>query len=193
MAATGRVRRVIGTVVDIEFPSGELPELFNAVNVDMNGQRLVTEVQQHLGSNWVRCLALDSTDGLRRGATARRCSARHRRSRPMGPRPPRPIQGPPTYLLRRQDTQTPQREGRLPQLSRHRRHNGAERVAAERYERAVTGEVRRAGSSSWRSARRHLCHSGTCRGSGPTTRVLHRRSRASTRPPMPRLGSSRRC
>ncbi len=70
MAATGSVRRVIGTVVDIEFPSGDLPALFNAVNVDMNGQRLITEVQQHLGSNWVRCLALDSTDGLRRGAPA---------------------------------------------------------------------------------------------------------------------------
>ena len=70
MAATGSVRRVIGTVVDIEFSSGELPEIFNAVNVDMNGQLLVTEVQQHLGSNWVRCLALDSTDGLRRGAPA---------------------------------------------------------------------------------------------------------------------------
>ena len=70
MAATGSVRRVIGTVVDIEFASGELPEIFNAVNVDMDGQLLVTEVQQHLGSNWVRCLALDSTDGLRRGASA---------------------------------------------------------------------------------------------------------------------------
>ena len=70
MAATGNVRRVIGTVVDIEFSSGDLPAIFNAVNVDMNGQLLVTEVQQHLGSNWVRCLALDSTDGLRRGSPA---------------------------------------------------------------------------------------------------------------------------
>ena len=70
MASKGSVRRVIGTVVDIEFASGELPEIFNAVNVDMDGQLLVTEVQQHLGSNWVRCLALDSTDGLRRGASA---------------------------------------------------------------------------------------------------------------------------
>ncbi len=70
MAAQGSVRRVIGTVVDVEFPSGDLPEIFNAVNIDMEGVTLVTEVQQHLGSNWVRCLALKSTDGLRRGAMA---------------------------------------------------------------------------------------------------------------------------
>jgi F-type H+-transporting ATPase subunit beta len=68
--AAGTVRRVIGTVVDVEFPSGDLPEIFNAVNIDMNGETLVTEVQQHLGNNWVRCLALDSTDGLRRGSPA---------------------------------------------------------------------------------------------------------------------------
>jgi F-type H+/Na+-transporting ATPase subunit beta len=70
--ATGSVRQVIGTVVDVEFPSGDLPELFNAVEIAMGGGKatLVTEVQQHLGNNWVRCLALDSTDGLARGATA---------------------------------------------------------------------------------------------------------------------------
>ena len=68
--AAGSVRRVIGTVVDVEFPSGDLPEIFNAVNIDMNGETLVTEVQQHLGNNWVRCLALDATEGLRRGAPA---------------------------------------------------------------------------------------------------------------------------
>ena len=68
--ATGVVRQVIGTVVDVEFPSGDLPEIFNAVRIDMSGKPLMTEVQQHLGNNWVRCLALDSTDGLRRGSTA---------------------------------------------------------------------------------------------------------------------------
>ena len=67
--ASGIVRQVIGTVVDLEFPSGELPGIYNAVNIDMNGTRLVAEVQQHLGNNWVRALALDSTDGLARGAT----------------------------------------------------------------------------------------------------------------------------
>ena len=72
--ATGLVRQVIGTVVDVEFPDGDLPEIYNAVNIAMgaNGETrtLVTEVQQHLGNNWVRCLALDSTDGLQRGASA---------------------------------------------------------------------------------------------------------------------------
>ena len=69
--ATGSVRQVIGTVVDVEFPAGDLPEIFNAVEIKMDGDRpLITEVQQHLGNNWVRCLALDSTDGLGRGAEA---------------------------------------------------------------------------------------------------------------------------
>ncbi|MSQ36646.1 MAG: F0F1 ATP synthase subunit beta [Dehalococcoidia bacterium] len=69
--ANGVVRQVISTVVDVEFPSGELPEIYNAVSIDLaGGKTLMTEVQQHLGNNWVRCLALDSTDGLQRGATA---------------------------------------------------------------------------------------------------------------------------
>ncbi|MDP6605057.1 MAG: F0F1 ATP synthase subunit beta [Dehalococcoidia bacterium] len=69
--ATGSVRQVIGTVIDVEFPPGELPDIFNAVDVDMGeGKQFVAEVQQHLGNNWVRCLALDSTDGLSRGAAA---------------------------------------------------------------------------------------------------------------------------
>jgi F-type H+-transporting ATPase subunit beta len=69
--ATGTVRQVIGTVVDVEFPPGELPAIYNSVLIDMNGEgSLISEVQQHLGNNWVRCLALDSTDGLARGASA---------------------------------------------------------------------------------------------------------------------------
>ena len=66
--AEGKVRQVIGTVVDVEFPPKELPALFNAVEIEMDGQTLVAEVEQHLGNNWVRCLAMDTTDGLRRGA-----------------------------------------------------------------------------------------------------------------------------
>ena len=67
--ATGTVRQVIGTIIDVEFPAGELPDIFYAINVKMDGgKQLVAEVQQHLGNNWVRCLSLDSTDGLRRGA-----------------------------------------------------------------------------------------------------------------------------
>ena len=69
--ATGTVRQVIGTVVDVEFPPGDLPAIYNAVLINLSGSgRVVTEVQQHLGNNWVRCLALDSTDGLARGAAA---------------------------------------------------------------------------------------------------------------------------
>ena len=69
--ATGTVRQVIGTVVDVEFPAGDLPQIYHAVNIKMSEEKLLpTEVQQHLGNNWVRCLALDSTDGLRRGAEA---------------------------------------------------------------------------------------------------------------------------
>ncbi len=73
MTATneGRVVQVIGTVLDIEFPPEHLPALNNAVNVIReDGSVLVTEVQQHLGNNWVRCLAMDSTDGLRRNTRA---------------------------------------------------------------------------------------------------------------------------
>jgi|TARA_B110000014_G_C20095322_1_gene574054 F-type H+-transporting ATPase subunit beta len=66
--AEGSVRQVIGTVVDVEFPTGELPEVYNAINIDLNGETLIAEVQQHNGNNWVRALALDSTDGLARGA-----------------------------------------------------------------------------------------------------------------------------
>ena len=82
--ANGSVRQVIGTVVDIEFPSGSLPDLYNAVEIEMGtAKKLVTEVQQHLGNNWVRCLALDSTDGLARGAEA--FDTGHAISVPVGP------------------------------------------------------------------------------------------------------------
>ena len=69
--AKGQVVQVIGTVVDIEFPPDELPTIYNALNVTMpDGSTLVVEVQQHLGNNWVRALAMDTTDGLPRGADA---------------------------------------------------------------------------------------------------------------------------
>ena len=63
----GRVAQVLGTVVDVEFPPEELPALFNAIAIDNSGEKLVLEVQQHIGNNWVRCLALAPTDGLERG------------------------------------------------------------------------------------------------------------------------------
>jgi F-type H+/Na+-transporting ATPase subunit beta len=67
----GNVVQVIGTVVDVEFPAEALPDIYNALELGIgDGKTLVLEVQQHLGNNWVRTLAMDTTDGLRRGAEA---------------------------------------------------------------------------------------------------------------------------
>jgi len=67
----GIVRQVIGPVVDIQFPEGELPQIYNAVKIPReDGNELVLEAQQHLGENTVRCVAMDSTDGLVRGMEA---------------------------------------------------------------------------------------------------------------------------
>ena len=65
--AEGKVTQVIGTVVDVEFPSEGMPSIFNALHTQINGQRLVLEVEQHVGNSWVRCLALGPTEGLKRG------------------------------------------------------------------------------------------------------------------------------
>jgi F-type H+-transporting ATPase subunit beta len=86
----GKVVQIIGTVVDVEFPPDQVPELYNAVEIEVAGgagvepglgsvasgdgtggnRIVVAEVQQHLGNNWVRCLAMTSTDGMQRGARA---------------------------------------------------------------------------------------------------------------------------
>jgi len=68
--AKGKVIQVIGTVVDVEFPQGELPKIYNAIEINQNGNKIVLEVQHHIGNNWVRCLALSPTDGLERGVEA---------------------------------------------------------------------------------------------------------------------------
>ncbi|MEO6196960.1 MAG: F0F1 ATP synthase subunit beta [Dehalococcoidia bacterium] len=68
--AIGKVTQVIGTVVDVEFPAEQLPGIYEAITIEMSKNSLIAEVQQHLGNNWVRCLAMDSTDGLARGAKA---------------------------------------------------------------------------------------------------------------------------
>ena len=65
--AKGKVVQVIGTVVDVEFPADGLPSVYNALTLDQEGERLVLEVQQHVGNSWVRCLALGPTEGLARG------------------------------------------------------------------------------------------------------------------------------
>ncbi|HLB29886.1 MAG TPA: F0F1 ATP synthase subunit beta [Dehalococcoidia bacterium] len=68
--AEGKVVQIIGTVVDVEFPPEELPAIYNGVEIEKDGGKVVAEVEQHLGNNWVRCLAMDATEGLRRGARA---------------------------------------------------------------------------------------------------------------------------
>ena len=69
--AEGRVVQVLGGVVDVEFPAEQLPEVFEAIEVPRNdNEPLVLEVQKHLGNNWVRCVAMDTTDGLQRGRQA---------------------------------------------------------------------------------------------------------------------------
>jgi F-type H+-transporting ATPase subunit beta len=65
----GKIVQIIGTVVDVEFPANDLPDIYNAVETTLDGERLVLEVEQHVGNNWARCLALGTTDGLARGVT----------------------------------------------------------------------------------------------------------------------------
>jgi len=68
----GRVAQVLGGVVDCEFPAGELPEVFDAVEIPRaESEPLILEVQRHLGDQLVRTVAMDSTDGLQRGSPAR--------------------------------------------------------------------------------------------------------------------------
>jgi F-type H+-transporting ATPase subunit beta len=69
----GRVLQVKGAVVDVDFPPGALPAIYEALEIPRGdgGRPLVLEVEQHLGNNWVRCVAMDSTDGLQRGIPVR--------------------------------------------------------------------------------------------------------------------------
>jgi F-type H+-transporting ATPase subunit beta len=67
----GRVKQIMGAVVDVEFPTERLPEIYDAIEVPREGQdSLILEVQQHLGDDVVRTIAMDATDGLRRGQIA---------------------------------------------------------------------------------------------------------------------------
>jgi F-type H+-transporting ATPase subunit beta len=70
--AVGKIVQIQGVVVDVEFPSEGLPEIYNALEVRVEGsdKPLICEVQQHLGNDWVRAVAMSTTDGLRRGADA---------------------------------------------------------------------------------------------------------------------------
>ncbi len=75
----GKVAQVIGPVVDVAFPEGKLPNIFNALNIhNVNNEDapdLVVEVAQHLGNNLVRCIAMDATDGLVRGTAVKNTGA----------------------------------------------------------------------------------------------------------------------
>ena len=67
----GKVVQIMGPVVDVDFAGQDLPEIYNALEIIRDdGKRLVLEVQQHLGGDWVRTVAMDTTDGLRRGVSA---------------------------------------------------------------------------------------------------------------------------
>ena len=66
----GIIRRVIGPVVDVQFPSGKLPDIYNAIEVKLEDKKIVMEAVQHIGDNSVRCISLFSTDGLSRGCPA---------------------------------------------------------------------------------------------------------------------------
>ena len=68
--SVGRVIAITGPVVDVEFPAGQLPAIFNAVRIEGPDGAVVCEVQQHLGNNWVRTVAMTTTDGLARGIDA---------------------------------------------------------------------------------------------------------------------------
>jgi F-type H+-transporting ATPase subunit beta len=64
---TGQILQVMGAVVDVFFPDGNLPEIYNALTAENQGQKLVLEVAQHTGEGVVRTIAMDNTDGLARG------------------------------------------------------------------------------------------------------------------------------
>lgn len=66
---TGTVTQVVGVVVDVTFPADQLPAIYNALQIELEGKKLVLEVEQHLSESSIRAVALGSTDGLERGAT----------------------------------------------------------------------------------------------------------------------------
>src|SRR5512142_791733 len=68
--AKGQVMQVTGPVLDVEFPPEQQPEIHNALEIEADGRKLIAEVEEQLGDNWVRAVAMDTTDGLRRGMTA---------------------------------------------------------------------------------------------------------------------------
>src|SRR5688572_12357812 len=78
----GTVTQVLGAIVDVQF-TGDLPAILSALTIDNHGKKLVLEVAQHTGESTVRCIAMDTTDGLVRGAKATDTGAPIRM--PVGP------------------------------------------------------------------------------------------------------------
>ena len=66
----GKITQVIGAVLDVQFDSKQLPNLYNAIKIPIKDNYVIAEVMQHLGNNVVRCVAMSSTDGLQRGMKA---------------------------------------------------------------------------------------------------------------------------
>jgi F-type H+-transporting ATPase subunit beta len=69
--STGKITQIVSAVVDVTFESGHLPEIYNALECEINGKKLILEVAQHLGEGTVRAIAMDSTDTLYRGIEVR--------------------------------------------------------------------------------------------------------------------------
>jgi len=63
----GHVIQIKGAVVDVVFPIGKMPDIYNALEINHEGRRVILEVEQQLPQGWVRCVAMDTTDGLQRG------------------------------------------------------------------------------------------------------------------------------
>lgn len=68
----GRVIQIQGGVVDVEFPEGELPDIYEALIIITGTKDIALEVEKHMGNNRVRCVAMDVTDGLVRGMPVKR-------------------------------------------------------------------------------------------------------------------------
>ncbi|PPR11965.1 MAG: ATP synthase subunit beta, partial [Proteobacteria bacterium] len=68
--SVGKITRVVGPVVDVQFEGGVIPPILNALHVESDGEKLVLEVAQHLGENTVRTIAMQATEGLVRGLDA---------------------------------------------------------------------------------------------------------------------------
>ncbi len=67
MPNLGKVIQIIGPIIDIKFDSENLPDLFNALEINAGDKKVIAEVEQHIGDDTVRAIAMESTEGLRRG------------------------------------------------------------------------------------------------------------------------------